>query len=865
MKNSRLFFTATFFTMALLSGVAVRGQEHIQEKGQVLSGTVIDSQSRRPIAHVCINIKDTEEKVFSDEEGKFEIRTATSVPVHLMLLHENFNEEEIEYSDSEGTFMAYLTPVPMEDTGLNELVITSRRRSEVVQDVPIPIAVIDGGQIEQMGAFNINRIKELVPSVQLYSSNPRNTALNIRGLGTTFGFTNDGIDPGVGLYIDGVYHARPAAAALDFIDVERVEVLRGPQGTLFGKNTTAGAFNIISKKPKFHPASEAELSYGNYSYIQAKTTITGGFSDKMAGRLSFSGTRRNGVIENVRTGKYINDWNNIGLKGQWLFEINESAELLLSADYASQRPDGYAQVVAGVVKTKRPDYRQFDQIIADLGYELPSRNAFDRKIDHDTPWRSDNDLGGIALNYEQYIGNGKLTATSAGRFWNWDPSNDRDFTGLPVLTRSEGTSKHRQWSQEVRYAGNVTEKITGILGIYGMGQDLKTNPYHTEESGAAQARFSQNSTSPLWNTPGLFDGYGIRTKSRLQTLSAAVFGQIDWAVSNKWHILPGLRYNYDEKEVDYDRQTYGGLDTEDPELIALKKVVYSDQQFQTRIAGGNFSGQLTIQYKWTEKINMFATFAKSFKPAGVNLGGLPSEKGRTLTELAVVKPEEVAHYEVGFKSNPAAKARLNITAYNTVIHNYQTQVQTAELGVNRGYLANAEKVHVKGLEMEGHVQVLTSFSITTSLSYTDGRYDSFKNAPVPLEETGGEQAFKDVSGGRLPGISKWAGSLGLEYVQTASFFDQEGTFFAAVDSYFRSCFSSSPSPSRYLNIPGYGLLHARMGFRVTKGCSVFLWGKNIGNKNYYEHLLAAPGNAGHYAAVLGDPATYGITLKYVLN
>src|SRR5690606_1454354 len=117
----------------------------------------------------------------------------------------------------------------------------SRRRSEVLQNVPIPISVVTGSKIEDAGAFNVNRLKELIPSVQLYSSNPRNTALNIRGQGTTFGLTNDGIEPGVGFYVDGVYYARPAAATLDFIDIERIEILRGPQGTLFGKNTTAGA------------------------------------------------------------------------------------------------------------------------------------------------------------------------------------------------------------------------------------------------------------------------------------------------------------------------------------------------------------------------------------------------------------------------------------------------------------------------------------------------------------------------------------------------------------------------------------------------------------------------------------------------
>src|SRR5690606_3005126 len=166
---------------------------------------------------------------------------------------------------------------------------------------------------------NLNRLKELVPSVQLYSSNPRNTGINIRGLGSPFGLTNDGLDPGVGLYVDGVYYSRPAATTFDFIDIERIEVLRGPQGTLFGKNTTAGAFNITTRKPSFRPAADLELSYGNYGFVQAKTSLTGPIvKDKLAARFSLSGTQRNGTVYNIARNEHVNDMNNLGYKAQLL-------------------------------------------------------------------------------------------------------------------------------------------------------------------------------------------------------------------------------------------------------------------------------------------------------------------------------------------------------------------------------------------------------------------------------------------------------------------------------------------------------------------------------------------------------------------
>ncbi|RYZ48601.1 MAG: TonB-dependent receptor, partial [Sphingobacteriales bacterium] len=389
------------------------------------------------------------------------------------------------------------------------------------------------------------------------------------------------------------------------------------------------------------------------------------------------------------------------------------------------------------------------------------------------------------------------------------------------------------------------------------------DPVHIEESGSAQWRLSQSSTSSLWKTPGLFDGYGIRTTSRLKTFGAAIFGQLDWAITEKFHVLPGLRYNYDQKDVDYSRVTYGGLQTTDPALVALKNSVYSNQAFATKVDESNLSGQVTLAYRASEKFNAFGTFSTSYKPIGVNLGGLPTAGGEILLDLARVKPEYVTHYEVGVKTRPAKNATANLTFHHTDIKDYQTQVQTAEVGVNRGYLANAEKVRVIGVEFDGSTRISQNLSLQGALAYTEGKYVSFKNAPVPLEETGGASAFKDISGGALPGISKWAGSLGGELsTSNGTLFGQSGRYFIAVESYFRSDFSSSPSPSAYLNIPGYALLNARAGFKAWEGLALFVWARNILDKNYFEQLLPAAGNAGHYAAVLGDQRTFGVTIRY---
>jgi iron complex outermembrane recepter protein len=839
---------------------------------RVLTGFIKDGKGL-PVEAASVKVKGSTIFTVADVKGRFSIPAPNELPFTLLISSSGYYPSELEVSALKDSV---LNIILVDNNQLSEVVITSRRRIETAQNVPIAISVVGGTQIENAGAFNVNRLKELIPSVQLYSSNPRNTGINIRGLGSPFGLTNDGLDPGVGFYVDGVYFARPAAATLDFIDIEQIEVLRGPQGTLFGKNTTSGAFNITTRKPSFRPDANFEVSYGNYGYIQAKSSITGALSKKIAGRISFSGTQRDGLIENVRTGKSTNDINNLGFRGQLLYKPAENTSITLAADVSSQRPDGYAQVVAGVVQTKRPAYRQFNAIIADLNYTLPSLNAFDRKIDHDVPWNSGNELGGVSLNLEQKIGPGTLTSTTAWRYWNWDPSNDRDFTGLQALAKSQNPANHRNWSQEVRYAGQISSRLSGVIGVFYIDQEVKING--TEESGSAQWRFSQSSTSDLWKTPGLFEGYGIYTKASIKSQSAAVFTNIDWEVAEGLHILPGLRYNYDRKDVVYNRVAAGGLDTatyngttaQKTTLQGFKNGVYTSQSYFANADENNLTYQLTVAYRFNQQINAFATYSTSFKPVGVNVAGLPTVNGQPATDLAVIKPEDVKHYEVGIKTNPTDNFIVNLIFHNSNIKNYQTNVQSAELGVNRGYIANAEEVNVKGLELDANIKANNHFSFSGALAYTDAKYVKFTNAPLPLEETGlteagVQKAFKDISGGKLPGISKWAGSLGGEYTTPTEFLGKQAKFFLALESFYRSSFSSSPSPSAFLNIDGYTIVNGRVGFRAANtGFSAFVWGRNIFNKNYYEQLLPAGGNTGHYAGVLGDQATFGITLRYSL-
>jgi iron complex outermembrane receptor protein len=216
------------------------------------------------------------------------------------------------------------------------------------------------------------------------------------------------------------------------------------------------------------------------------------------------------------------------------------------------------------------------------------------------------------------------------------------------------------------------------------------------------------------------------------------------------------------------------------------------------------------------------------------------------------------------KTTPLRGVTANFAFFDTEIENYQAQVTNGSVGVIRGYLANAGKVRVRGAEFDGSARVSSALSIYTALAYTDGRYVTFVDAPPPLEATGGPQSV-DISGSLLPGISRWAVSVGGETSHKGSLLGRAGELFAAVDASYRSSFSSSPTYSQYLIVPGYPLLNARVGFRVATGWTVSVWSRNLLSHDYYDLLTAAGGNTGLYVGQPGDPRTVGVTMRLTLK
>ncbi|WP_420822880.1 TonB-dependent receptor [Sphingomonas solaris] len=771
------------------------------------------------------------------------------------------------------------------ETG-GEILVTARRRQEAVQDVPLAISVVDAKAIEATGSFNVAKLTQLQPSLQFYSTNPRNSAANIRGLGAPFGLTNDGIEQGVGIYIDQVYYSRIASATFDFVDVERVEVLRGPQGTLYGKNTTAGAINITTRAPSFTPEGRAEVSIGNLGLVQVKGSVSGPLiGDKVAIRLAGSTTTRNGTIYNVTTDKHVNAQDNLGVRGQLLWKATDTLDLTFAGDYNRQNPDCCAQIYVRTGATQRPLNRQFAALAAAFNYAPPSTDAFDRVTDLDTPLKAKQEIGGASLRAELELGNGSLTSVTAWRFWNWDPSNDRDFTGLPITTVSANPSRQRQWTQEFRYAG-TSGKLDYVAGLFGFHQKLHTSGLQVQ--GPAASRFLLNpgnvpagsrgcatATTAACN-PVVLNGLTSVNDIDFKNTSVAAFGQLTWHITDRLRLQPGLRVNYDKKTGAYTAIVTTG--TGSTTLNADQRGVLAPQSYSPKFSDWNVSGDFTASYDVARDVLAYATYARSFKSGGINLSGLPLDANNNpILSAGSVKPEKVNHYEVGLKTQFLdRRATLNLSGFWTEINDYQATVTNGQLGVLRGYLANAQKVRVRGFEADFSVRPVQGLNLYASGAFTDHEYVKFTDAPCPPELSGGSTgavasapgtpggvspANCNISGQWLPGISKWSASFGGEYAVPVRLIGDDAQTYLGVDGSYRSKFSSNPSRSAYTDIAGYALFNVRAGFRTENKWDLFGWVRNVFDKNYYEVLALQSGNTGLIVGQPADPRTYGATLR----
>ena len=514
------------------------------------------------------------------------------------------------------------------------VVTASRRRDEKAQDVPIALSIVSAAALERRGDYTLGQIQQQVPSLQVFSFNPRNTNINIRGLGSNVALTNDGLENGVGFYIDNVYYGRVGLSQFDLVDLEQIEVLRGPQGTLFGKNTTSGVINITSRKPSFSPELSAEASVGDYGYYQIRGSASAGLvPDLVAVRVSGALTERRGFLYNITQNERAQDYYNASVRGQVLITPSPDVELRIIGDWSRQKQN----FALGVFTDNHTAYANgavipnnfLDRLARFPNSIVPSFNAFDRVGQANSHYQSNMDGYGVSGQLDWDLGGARLTAISAYRWWDWNPANDGDGTLHPVITKAQQSNRQRQFSQEVRLASDNGGPLSYVVGGYYFWQIIRGYGQSAYGPAAGLWNRAPNSPVPLAAWDLALDGFEANSTSNPETRSLAAFGQLDWKVTDALTVTGGLRYTHETKNGSFRQWWVAGRDLASVPALTAAATALRNQfnpvvSYSTDLTDNSVSGLISVSWKVAPDALVYGTYSRGNKSGGLNLTNLPA-------------------------------------------------------------------------------------------------------------------------------------------------------------------------------------------------------------------------------------------------
>ncbi|HGR4946772.1 TonB-dependent receptor [Pseudomonas aeruginosa] len=732
------------------------------------------------------------------------------------------------------------------DTALGKVTVTARRREEDSQKVPTPITVLGGETLEAQRISRVQDLQQVLPSVNVAYIHARQSSVAVRGIGNNP--ASDGLEGSAGIYLDNVYLGRPGMAVFDLLDIEQLELLRGPQGTLFGKNTTAGVLNISTRAPTFTAERTVEVSGGQDGYFQGRGTVSGPLGETLAGRLSAYRTRDDGYIKNIHDDNYLNGGERQGARGQLLFEPNEDFSLRWIADYNEEDSSNGSMVVYGAAE-------RFWQRAALVGAS-PLRDPQRRKVNINGCQHVSVHQGGSSLEANWNLAGGyRLTSISAYRYWHFTPANDEQLNVSAI--NDTGVEVHdRQFSQEIRLASPTGGAFDYVVGAYAFRQNLGNKTFT-----------SYGPLADLYllgaNLGALNDTYS-KANGKIETDSFALFAQGTWHLSERLDFTAGLRGTYEEKNAKVERfaplggAAVGGVGAavRNGQLGAYDSGDLSQYNFAP-------SALLSLSYQFSDDLLGYASLSHGEKSGGVNLavGSAPSAGADSL----LVGPERANDAELGLKSTLFdRRLLLNANLFWTGIHGYQATTLYQAPGSTQlvQVLANAGSVRSRGLEFEATALPLRGLTLNFNGSYNDVTYLSFKDAPCPAEVSTrpGAPSSCDLSGQRVVGASKWIANLNGEYQWRL---DDRFQPYVSASYAYRSAAEGTLDNSDLSKIDGYALVNLAAGLRSDLGdgqLDTSVWLKNAFDKDYY--LSAFASINGSYTASVGQPRTLGVSLRY---
>jgi iron complex outermembrane recepter protein len=702
-----------------------------------------------------------------------------------------------------------------DQAGVEVIVVTARKQSESLQDVPMSISAVSGKDLEDAGYTELNDISRLSSNVYFEAADRSKPLIYIRGIGTRS--YDAGSDPSVGVFVDGVYLGRFGALDMDLMDVARVELLRGPQGSLYGRNTIGGAISVVSRDPtsvfKGHLSGELGTSaISGDSLYSVGASLSGPIAgDAVRGSLSVTRRYREGyqpvAVANIRGGSE-DGWSS---RGKLMFDLGE-ATLRLSADYSDI--DGPPLVFVP------------NQLGGPADSPGPLTPGFVTPAEPQDPYKLSSDALGQGINKKTYGGSAQLnipfgafelTSITAARKLKIEEVDDLDGTTLPFqvyLANEDGS----QFSQEVRL-NYETEKLKVLVGAFYSSEDV--NRTETINFGPASLLSFFVSPAPLrWD-------FGLNLESK----SSALFGQIQWEPTERLSLTLGGRYSEDQKDVVFDTRT------------TVPGFVISNFTTPVSRKWDSFDPSASLSYKFSDDVMGYVSYTSGFKSGAFQFIAIAPA-----TAQQVANPESVDSYEAGMRTTLFdRRLRLNASIFSMDYRDLQ-QLRLIPIGggVNQVLIANAASSRIPGLELEGRAVFNSKWSLDFSYGYLDAKYKNYVfNSTL------------DFSGNRLQRAPKNTLSLGLNFETKTSLGELTSRLgYSYRSKIFFEADNNTVDPES--SEDGLGLLDASINLKKNNW-TVGLWARNLSDERYRRQVLNSTGTA--QRGIWAEPRTFGLRVS----
>ncbi len=699
---------------------------------------------------------------------------------------------------------------------LEEVIVTAQKREQNLQDVAIAVTAFSGDQVSAANISQLGDVAVRTPGLQMNEFNIGEPQLYIRGIGNSS--DSAGSDPAVGIFIDEVYMGRSGSGASDLFDIERIEVLRGPQGTLYGKNTSGGALAIYTTRPSQEFYGKVSATVGDYSLWNIQGLVNGPLTDRISAKLSTSKKRRDGYADNITTGQELQDEDNFSIRGQMQFDATDNLSILLGANYSEDNQAGNCRHLGNVANSPAGALwmtGMSDKYLSDV-----------RNCSGIVKLNQDRDVHGYMARVEWDLGWANFVSISAymDADYNWID----DLTGveppsvIPTVVETVvdfANEDSDQFTQEFRLSGNM-ERFDWVAGLYYLEEEVnRQERFYTEFSALLGVPFP---------SPG-----DITFFQDNETTSYAAFGQVDWHLTDKLDLTLGLRYSYDEKDITQGASDnigtyppFSGI----PLLLAPYGPVDADDDWD------DWTPKAVLSYRLTDDAMVYASYSEGFKS-----GAFAGQATTVESAITAAEPETATNYEIGMKSQWwDNRLQLNVLAFYTDYEDLQVFFLENFLLT----LANAE-AESYGAELEYVALLTTNFQVSGSYAYNETEYTDFVTT-------------RDLSGNDLARAPENSFTLVMNYtipLSGGSTIDLEGSYFWKDEWYH------DPNNDPAILEDDVGLSNASVTWTsASENMSVVAWGKNLGDEDHRVHSIFD--NSGVSADVYGAPLTYGVTFNY---